>query len=120
MTLTECYDQLEGNFEDVLGRLMDEKRVWRFASKFMADPTFESLCSTFEQGQYEEAFRAAHTLKGICSNLGFSKLYQSSAALTESLRGQKKDNADTLLEEVKKDYRQTVDALNTYQAQLSE
>ena len=37
----------------------------------------------------EAAFRAAHTLKGVAQNLGFQKLYLSSAALTEALRGPK-------------------------------
>ncbi len=120
MTLTDCYEQLGGSFEDVLGRLMDEKSVWKFAEKFLGDSTYHTLCDTFEKEQYEEAFRAAHTLKGICGNLGFSRLYQSSAALTESLRGQKREDAETLLEQVKKDYEQTVAALKDYQAQVNE
>ena len=32
---------------------------------------------------------AAHTLKGVAQNLGFQKLYLSSTALTEALRGPK-------------------------------
>lgn len=38
---------------------------------------------------WEAAFRAAHTLKGVAQNLGFQRLYLSSAALTEALRGPK-------------------------------
>ena len=34
-----------------------------------------------------QAFRAAHTIKGICLNLGFDKLYQASSDITEQLRG---------------------------------
>ena len=37
----------------------------------------------------EAAFRTAHTLKGVAQNLGFQRLYLSSAALTEALRGPK-------------------------------
>ncbi len=32
----------------------------------------------------EDAFRAAHTLKGVCLNLGFSDLYHTSYDITES------------------------------------
>ena len=34
----------------------------------------------------ELAFRAAHTLKGVCMNLGFDHLYKPSFEITESLR----------------------------------
>ena len=34
----------------------------------------------------KEAFRAAHTLKGVCQNLGFTNLYQPTYDLTEVLR----------------------------------
>ena len=34
----------------------------------------------------ELAFRAAHTLKGVCMNLGFDHLYKLSFEITESLR----------------------------------
>ena len=38
------------------------------------------------QNNAEEAFRAVHTLKGICLNLGFDTLYKASFELTEKLR----------------------------------
>ena len=38
---------------------------------------------------WESAFRAAHTLKGVAQNLDFGDLGRSAAALTEALRGPK-------------------------------
>ena len=35
---------------------------------------------------YEDAFRSAHTLKGVCQNLSFDRLYEVSNELTELLR----------------------------------
>ena len=35
---------------------------------------------------YEDAFRSAHTLKGVCQNLSFDRLYEVSHELTELLR----------------------------------
>ena len=35
---------------------------------------------------YEEAFRNAHTLKGVCQNLSFDRLYEVSHELIELLR----------------------------------
>lgn len=50
----------------------------------------ENAPKTSDNSQdWEAAFRAAHTLKGVAQNLGFQKLYLSSTALTEALRGPK-------------------------------
>lgn len=86
MTIKECYEACGGNYEEVLGRLRSERLVVRFAGKFLADPSFEALKTSLEEKNYEEAFRAAHTLKGVCQNLGLTRLYLSSEKMTEALR----------------------------------
>ena len=86
MTLRECYAQLEGDYEGTLGRLCSEKLVEKFALKFLADDSYELLEESLEAGNYSEAFRAAHTLKGVSLNLGFTKLNRVSDELTEALR----------------------------------
>lgn len=54
----------------------------------------------------------AHTLKGICLNLGFEPLRQASSELTEELRGRdlSVDYADAF-QAVKTRYQQTVSAI---------
>ena len=70
----------------MLDRLGTEELVVRFARKFPADTSYTQLCEAMAQGDAETAFRAAHTLKGLCLNLGFESLYKVDAALTEELR----------------------------------
>ena len=111
MTLKECYDALEGDYEGVLTRLMTEKLVQKFAVKFLGDQSYENLVKDMETGNLEEAFREAHTLKGVCQNLGFTKLYKSSAEMTELLRAGETDKAASLLPQITADYEQTVAAI---------
>ena len=47
-----------------------------------------------------QAFRGAHTLKGVAQNLGFERLYQVSAVLTEAMRGNKPLEDRSLLDAV--------------------
>lgn len=47
---------------------------------------FRVCARLLEEKNAKEAFRMAHTLKGICSNLGFDELYKASYDLTEDLR----------------------------------
>ena len=111
MTLRECYSALEGDFEGVSGRLPSEKFIQKFVLKFLADGSFNLLVRSMEEENWEEAFRAAHTIKGMCQNLDFTKLYRSSSELSEALRHGASPQAPALLEQVKADYRQTVDAI---------
>ena len=62
-------------------------------------------------GDAQSLARAAHTLKGVCQNLGFDALYAPASALTEALRGGTLDGADTLFPPVEKEYQRVVAAL---------
>lgn len=71
MTVRECYEELGSDFDKVLSRLVSEALVKKFALKFLDDPSFGQLETALADKDAETAFRAAHTLKGICLNLGF-------------------------------------------------
>lgn len=111
MTLEECYKMLDGDYEGVIGRLRQENRVKKFALKFLNDPSYDALMKSLASLDYKEAFRAAHTIKGVCQNLGFQKLYESSHILTEALRNEHFENIDDYFSQVKKDYQLTINAL---------
>ena len=86
MTIQECYEAIGGNYEEVLGRLQSEALIRKFTLKFLEDPSYLQLKLALENGNYEDAFRSAHTLKGVCQNLSFDRLYEVSNELTELLR----------------------------------
>ncbi len=111
MTLQECYAAFGGDYEGVVARLRSEKTVKKFALKFLNDKSYGLLCSSLEKGDYGEAFRASHTLKGLCQNLGFSRLLESSTRLTEALRYGWSAEAAGLIDKVADDYRQTARAI---------
>ena len=116
MTLKECYAALGGDYESVMGRLPSEKFVQKFVLKFVNDGSYELLLRSMEAGDYAEAFRAAHTIKGVCQNLDFTLLYRSSSELSEALRNGFSPEAPALLERVKSDYQQTLAAIQAYRA----
>ena len=81
MTVRECYEELGSDFDKVLSRLVSEALVKKFALKFLDDPSFGQLETALADKDAETAFRAAHTLKGICLNLGFDNLFAPSQEL---------------------------------------
>ncbi len=111
MTVKECYEALGGDYAGVVARFRGEALVLKFALRFLDDGSFALLKDSLAQKNYEEAFRAAHTIKGICQNLGFTRLYESSNALTEALRGGWHEEAAACIPPVERDYRITVQAI---------
>ena len=117
MTIQECYQEMGGDFAQVEKRLPSVSLIKKFITKFLDDSSFSELCQAMQEGEREKAFRAAHTLKGVSANLSFSKLLSSVAQLTELLRPETDtipEGAEGLLEEVKRDYELTVDAIRAY------
>ena len=111
MTVRESYEKIGSNFDEVLRRLGSEALVKRFALKFLNDTSFQDLKDALVKKDGETAFRAAHTLKGVCLNLGFDRLYPSSKDLTELLRAGSMDGYEELFAEVEKEYNRTCEAL---------
>ena len=111
MTLQEFYTVVGGDCQEAVGRMMGEAMLRRFLMKFPADPSFSELERALQSGDRETAFRAAHTMKGLCLNLGFGKLQHSSSTLTEALRNETADNAPELFRAVEADYALTMSAI---------
>lgn len=119
MQLKECYEAFGGSYESVRERIPNDEMIAKFVLKFLSEPSYGNLCNAVESSNVEEAFRAAHSLKGICANLGFPVLGESSSVLTEYLRGKDAGQVDKgecakLLEKVTEDYNTVITAIKTY------
>ena len=105
MNLEECYEAIDSDYDDVMRRLGSETLVRKFVLKFLDDTSFRGLKEGLEN-------QDAHTLKGVCMNLGFTKLFEVSSALTEELRDKEiKENTTEMFEEVEREYTRTIEAI---------
>lgn len=117
MTIQEFYQSLDGNFAEVQQRLPSDRLIKRFITKFLDDGSYAELSQAMASGQREQAFRAAHTLKGVCANLSFTRLLTSVSALTDLLRQESdaiSESAAAALTDVTRDYSQTISAIRAY------
>ena len=51
MTIQQCYAALEGDCEEVMGRLYSEALVRKFVGKFLTDPSFQLLEDSGQPGR---------------------------------------------------------------------
>ena len=114
MNLRDCYMNFDGNYEDALGRLGCEKTVEKFLYKFLEDKSFNLLEVSMRNENYDEALRATHTLKGICQNLSFTQLYESSSLMTGALRGRTGEKAIEIMPQLTNDYCQIISVIEKY------
>ena len=121
MNIQECYAAMGGDYDDVVNRLRTDDRIAKFLVRILDDKNMELLCKSIEERNLPEAFRAAHTMKGICMNLSLTKLNTSVASITEMLRGRTEytSELEPLLAEVKADYELTMNSIRELQSSLA-
>ena len=111
MTIQQCYAQMGADYNEVLKRLYSEAMIRKFVLLFLKDDSFHNLETTLAQGDVKEAFRASHTLKGVCQNLGFSNLYAPVYDLTETLRAGTLEGTKAQFALVAEQYNKTIAAI---------
>lgn len=111
MTIQECYKKMGADYQEVLGRLYNETMICKFVRMFLQDDSFRILEDGLRRGDVKEAFRGAHTLKGVCQNLGFSNLYAPAYTLTETLRAGQLEGTQEQFARVAEQYQCTMDAI---------
>ena len=108
MDIKECYEAMHGDNEDIFSRLRNNALIIKLVKKFESDQSYAELKQGLADKDVEKAFRAAHTLKGICLNLGFAQLTEDVVNITEILRSGKLEGTDELFSKIQTTYENTV------------
>lgn len=112
MKLKEFYDVVQGDYDEVMSRLMTEKRVFKYLGLLEMSTDYEAFNTALAESRFEDAFRFIHTIKGNCLNLGVGKLAKSSSELCEMFRnGAPTEDYSELKKTVDEDFAQVRAAL---------
>ena len=100
------------NVDTGIGRFMGNEGLFlKFLGKFLQDTNFAGLAEAVKEQDVEEAFRCAHTLKGVCGNLSMDELYKLVSVQTEFFReGYIQEGAD-MMEKVSAVYGRVKEAI---------
>lgn len=111
MELKEFYAKVGGDYDVVLQRLPAPGMIKKFVGKFAKDPSYKELMGALQEENFENAFRAAHTIKGTAATLGLDTLANVASELTEQLRGASVLPQESYVKAVEEAYRMTMDRI---------
>ena len=74
-------------------------------AQFLNDPTLEDLRRALQSKEWDDAFTAAHALKGLAGNMGFVPLYHSLGELVVMIRSGRIGEIEPSFRQVEKNYR---------------
>lgn len=90
MLTIEILNEFGVNTKEGLTRCMNnEKFYFRMLKMGLASDQFDKLGTALEEGKLDDAFEAAHALKGVLGNLALTPVYNPLAEMTELLRAGK-------------------------------
>jgi len=83
----EIFEAYGADYHSTMARFMGNEAMYmKFLDMLFKDDNLEKLGEALEKQDYEEAFSAAHTLKGVVGNMGLTPLFHAVCAVVESLR----------------------------------
>lgn len=94
MNVKQFYEEIGGDYNEALSRLMNDALIEKFIIKFKQTQSIDNLKQYIENHDYEQAFFEIHTFKGVVLNMAFKKLGETATELTELIRGDLAKNAD--------------------------
>lgn len=115
MNLKNFYKAINGNYKDTKSRLVSDSLIERFILLFKDDNTIKYLINSYQDKDIDNAFLAAHSLKGICANLGFGDLGKEAYILTEILRKKSFEGSKEAYDNVLKKYDILINGIEKHQ-----
>lgn len=98
--------------DGAMERFMNNDTMFKkFLLKFLDDPNMGLLRQGLEARDTDMAFRAAHTLKGVCGNLSLVSLAKVVSEATEYLRAGDIDSAIAKMPEVEEEYAKVIEVI---------
>ncbi|MBR5914348.1 MAG: Hpt domain-containing protein [Selenomonadaceae bacterium] len=90
MLTLEALNEFGVDTKEGLTRCMNNQKFYfRMISMGLSNDSFEKLGKALEENNLDEAFEAAHALKGVLGNLALTPIYNPLSEMTEMLRAKK-------------------------------
>ncbi|MGN0353333.1 MAG: Hpt domain-containing protein [Roseburia sp.] len=101
------------NVQEGIHRFAGKKEVYeKYLYDFLENEYYDKLEDAIRERNGEEAFQAAHALKGVAGNLSLNPLFEAIKPVVEKLRGKADfEQAEKMMEGVREQYQFILDAI---------
>ena len=86
MTLQELYQNIDGDYDQALKVLRMDKLLDKHIRKLTKNGIVEQLIEAGETMDPARLFETAHAVKGVCANLGLTRLSTAVSEIAEEFR----------------------------------
>ncbi len=102
----------ETDLQGVLRRLNGNEQLYiSCLGMFLDDSTLTELNTAIRTKSWDDAFTAAHALKGLAGNMGFIPLMHSTGQLVVLIRGGRLREIGDCIAQINSNYRDITDAI---------
>ena len=89
------------NVDEGLSRCLNNEEFYlKLVGSMRDEDKFDALESAIEDGRLDDAFEAAHALKGVLGNLSITPLFEPVAEITELLRARTDMDYSELMDKI--------------------
>lgn len=122
MTLEELYANIDGDYSQAMRVLRVDRLLDKHIRKLANNGVIDQLIEAGKNKDSKQMFEAAHAVKGICGNLGLTRLAKSASVIAEEYRPGKErtltdDEVQQELDSLAEQYQKTKDGIDAYVAQ---
>ena len=86
MTIQELYQNMGADYEQAIRVMRLDKLVDKHIRKLAANGVVDQLIEAGRGMNPTELFETAHAVKGVCANLGLTRLSQAASEIAEEYR----------------------------------
>ena len=86
MTIQELYQSINGDYEQAVRVLRMDKLIDKHIRKLTKNGVVEKLIDAGDSMDPTLLFESAHAVKGVCGNLGLTKLAAAASEIAEEFR----------------------------------
>ena len=103
MLTVESLREYGANVDEGLQRCFGNEALYlKLAATVPSEKNFDKLNDAINAGNLEDAFEAAHALKGALGNLSITPLYEKICEITENLRAKKEMDYSVIMADINK------------------
>ncbi|MCI9627825.1 MAG: Hpt domain-containing protein [Eggerthellaceae bacterium] len=103
------------DYLDAMDRMDNDRDLYKMlALKYLDNSKYTDLVAALEVEDFDEAYKAAHSLKGVAGNLSFSKLFDVAASMSEALFQGEYQAAEKMLPDLSDANDKVIEGLNAW------